>query len=146
MLEAGIRGHLELMVTQENTAETWKSGTLQVFATPAMIALIEETAWKSVAGELEEGCATVGTALNVKHLSATPVGMKVICETKLTEVDGRRLVFAAEVFDEAGKIGEGTHERFIIGAERFQSKAEMKKHDEKAGQEIRREGLRKGII
>lgn len=128
MLEAGIKGYSELMVTQENTAETLKSGTLQVFATPAMIALIEETAWKSVAGELEEGCATVGTALNVKHLSATPVGMKVTCETELTEVDGRRLVFAVEAFDEAGRIGEGTHERFIIQSERFQSKAELKKN------------------
>lgn len=127
MLETGILGYSELTVTQENTAEALKSGTLQVFATPAMIALIEETAWKSVAGELEEGCATVGTALNVRHLSATPVGMKVTCKTELTEVDGRRLVFAVEAFDEAGKIGEGTHERFIVQSERFQSKADGKK-------------------
>ena len=80
-----------------------KSGTLAVFATPAMIALIEETAWKSVADELEEGCVTVGTSLNVKHLAASPVGMKVTCNTTLVEVDKRRLVFSVEVEDETGK-------------------------------------------
>ena len=93
MLEVGIQGYAELTVTQKETAAEQKSGALQVFATPAMIALIEETAWKSVAKELEEGCASVGTSLNIRHLSATPVGMKVSCRTKLQEVDGRRLVF-----------------------------------------------------
>lgn len=75
MLTEGILGKQEMTVTQKETAEVLKSGTLPVFATPAMIALIEETAWKSVAPELEEGCATVGTSLNIKHVSATPVGM-----------------------------------------------------------------------
>ena len=75
MLAAGIKGKMEMTVTSADTAEVHKSGTLQVFATPAMIALIEETAWKSVAGALDTGCASVGTSLNVKHLAATPVGM-----------------------------------------------------------------------
>lgn len=131
MLEAGIEGHGERIVTEADTAAVLKSGTLQVFATPAMIALIEETAWKSVAGELEEGCATVGTSLNINHISATPVGMKVTCHTELTEVDGRRLAFAIVVSDEAGRIGEGTHERFIIQSEKFQRKANAKKVSEK---------------
>jgi len=126
MLEAGIKGKMELTVSTEDTAAVLKSGNLQVFATPRMIALIEETAWKSVAEELEEGCATVGTELNVKHLAATPVGMQVTCETELVEVDGRRLVFNIAVYDEAGKIGEGTHERFVIFAEKFQAKANAK--------------------
>ncbi len=126
MLTAGITGHTEITVAKDHTAIVRKSGTLEVFATPAMIELIEETAWKSVADELEEGCATVGTALNIKHLSATPVGMKVICETRLKEVDGRRLVFEVEVMDEAGKAGEGIHERFIIQSEKFQKKADDK--------------------
>lgn len=126
MLKAGIKGQLEMTVTKADTAEVLKSGTLQVFATPAMIALIEETAWKSVAEELEEGCASVGTGLNIKHLSATPVGMKVTCETELVEVDGRRLLFAVEVSDETGKVGEGTHERFVIQSEKFQKKADAK--------------------
>ncbi len=122
MLKTGIKGYAEVTVCQENTAETRKSGTLQVFATPAMIELIEEAAWKSVADELEEGCAS----LKVSHLSATPVGMKVSCQTNLKEVDGRRLVFSVVVEDEAGKIGEGTHERFIIQSEKFQKKADGK--------------------
>ena len=75
MLEAGIKGTKEIMVTNENTAKMMGSGTLDVFATPAMIALMENTAYESVASELEEGSGTVGTALNVKHVAATPAGM-----------------------------------------------------------------------
>lgn len=126
MLEAGIKGQHTIIVEKENTAAVMKSGTLAVFATPAMIALIEETAWKSVADELEEGCVTVGTSLNVKHLAASPVGMKVTCNTTLVEVDKRRLVFSVEVEDETGKVGEGTHERFIVQAEKFQNKADAR--------------------
>lgn len=126
MPTAGTKGQMTMKVEKENTAEVMKSGTLQVFATPAMIALIEETAWKSVAAELEEGFVTVGTSLNVKHLSATPVGMQVTCATTLEEVDGRRLVFSVAVWDETGKVGEGTHERFIVQAEKFQKKADAK--------------------
>lgn len=126
MLKPGVKGRCETIVTKDNSAEVMKSGTLLVFATPAMIALIEETAWKSVAEELEEGCASVGTSLNVKHMAASPVGMKVWCETQLTEVEGRRLMFSVEVYDEAGKVGEGTHERFIIQADKFQAKADAK--------------------
>ena len=126
MLEAGIKGQQTMTVANENTAETMKSGTLKVFATPAMIALMEETAWKSVAGGLEEGMVTVGISLNIKHLSASPVGMKMTCNTTLVEVDGRRLVFAVDVEDEAGKIGEGIHERFIVPSDKFQQKADAK--------------------
>lgn len=126
MLTVGIEGTLVKTVTAEDTAEVLKSGTLQVFATPAMIALMEETAWRSVEKELEEGSSTVGTSLNIQHLSATPVGMKVTCHTRLTEVDGRRLVFSVEVEDEVGKIGEGIHERFVVMSEKFQSKTNAK--------------------
>lgn len=108
------------------TARKMGSGTLDVLATPSMIALIEETAWRSVEKELEEGQATVGTNLKVDHLAPTPVGMKVNCTTELTEVDGRRLVFTVSVNDECSEIGRGTHERFIIGAEKFQAKANAK--------------------
>ncbi len=127
MLQTGIKGKKELMVTDENTAKTMGSGALNVFATPAMIALMEETAWTSVQSELEEGSGTVGTALNVKHVSATPVGMKVTCETELVKVDGRALVFSVKAYDEAGLIGEGEHERFIVFNEKFQSKADAKR-------------------
>lgn len=126
MLEAGIKGTKEIMVTNKNTAKTMGSGTLDVFATPAMIALMENTAYESVAAELEEGSGTVGTALNVKHVAATPVGMKVTCETELIKVDGRALTFSVKAFDEKGLIGEGEHERFIVFNEKFQAKADAK--------------------
>ena len=126
MLKEGITGHQETIVTVENTAKTMKSGTLDVFATPAMIALMEQTAYESVAGELEEGYGTVGTMLNVKHVSATPLGMKVTCESTLTKIDGRALTFEAKAFDERGLIGEGTHERFLVQNEKFQAKANNK--------------------
>ena len=126
MLEAGIKGTKEIMVTNENTAKTMGSCTLDVFATPAMIALMENTAYESVASELEEGSGTVGTALNVKHVAATPVGMKVTCETELIKVDGRALTFSVKAFDEKGLIGEGEHERFIVFNEKFQAKADAK--------------------
>ncbi len=126
MLETGIKGKKEIVVTQEKTAKAMGSGTLDVFATPAMIALMENTAFESVAGELEEGSGTVGTALKVKHVAATPVGMKVVCETELVKVDGRALTFSVKAFDEKGLIGEGEHERFIVFNEKFQAKADAK--------------------
>ena len=126
-MEIGIKITLEITVTDNLTAAAVGSGTLNVYATPAMIALIEETAWKSVAPYLEEGQSTVGTRLDVSHVAPTPLGMTVRCETELTEVDGRRLVFAVNVYDEAGLIGKGTHERFIIMSEKFQAKADSKK-------------------
>lgn len=126
MLKTEIKGRQEITVTNQDTAKAHKSGTLDVFATPAMTALMEETAWKSVADELDEGMCTVGVSLNIRHLAATPVGMKVTCETNLIEIDGRKLVFSVEVFDETGKIGDGIHERFIVQSEKFQKKADEK--------------------
>ena len=126
MLTTGIKGKQELVVTKENTAKAMGSGTLEVFATPAMIALMEKTAYESVAPELEEGSGTVGTALNVKHVAASPVGRKITCESELVKVDGRALTFSVKAYDEKGLIGEGEHERFIIYNEKFQAKADAK--------------------
>lgn len=126
MLETGIKGTGTVTVNEENTAKAMGSGTLDVFATPALIALMEETCWRSVANELEEGCGTVGTLLEIKHTAPTPVGMKVTCESTLTEVDGRRLVFEVIARDAKGVVGEGRHERFIIQNEKFQVKANAK--------------------
>ena len=126
MLEKGIKGTRTVTVNEENTAKAMGSGTLDVFATPALIALMEETCWRSVANELEEGCGTVGTLLEIKHTAPTPVGMEVICESVLTEVDGRRLVFEVTAHDAKGVVGEGSHERFIIQNEKFQTKANVK--------------------
>ncbi len=127
MLETGMKGYQEMTVTTADTAKVHKSGTLDVLATPRMAALMEETAWKSVAEHLEQGMGTVGIQLNLEHLAPTPVGMKIWCETVLKEVDGRKLTFDLTVYDETGKIGAGVHERFIIEEEKFQSKANRKK-------------------
>lgn len=126
MLEAGIKGRDTVQVVRENTAAVVGSGMLEVFATPMMIALMEKTACESVAPYLQEGQGSVGTELNVKHVAATPVGMTVTCETELVEVDGRRLVFRVEAYDEVGLIGTGTHERFVVNNEKFQSKTDAK--------------------
>lgn len=126
MIETGIRGERSVDVTPANTARALGSGTLDVFATPAMIALIEATASGSVAPYLEEGSSTVGTHLDIAHSAATPVGMRVTCETELVEVDRRRLVFKAVVRDACGEIGSGTHERFVVDDAKFVSKAQFK--------------------
>ena len=126
MLKKGITGTCSILVDESNSAKTMGSGSLDVFATPAMIALMEKTACDSVLPYLEEGNGTVGTEVNVKHLSATPIGMTVRCESELVEVDGRRLVFKVAAFDDAGLIGEGMHERFIVNNEKFQSKTNRK--------------------
>lgn len=126
MLTVGIKGREEVIVSEKNSAKTMGSGTLDVFATPSMIALMEQTAWKSVAPHLEEGWGTVGTLLNVTHDAPTPFGMTVWCESELVEVDGRRLVFELAAYDAKGKIGGGRHERFMIQNEKFQSKANKK--------------------
>lgn len=127
MLEKGIKGTGRQVVTEKLTAKEMGSGELAVYATPAMIALMEETAYKSVTAELEDGMGTVGTLMNVKHVSASPVGMEITCETELTAVDGRRLVFTVKAYDTKGLIGEGVHERFVIVNEKFQAKTDSKK-------------------
>ena len=126
-MEAGIKNRIEITVTEERTAGAMRSGTLPVFATPAMIALIEETCWRSVADQLDAGQGTVGTQLNVAHVSATPVGLKVYCESQLVSVEGRKLTFEVNVYDEKGLVGKGTHKRFIIDDEKFMQKALSKK-------------------
>ncbi|PWL98997.1 MAG: thioesterase [Clostridiales bacterium] len=126
MLELHIKGTAALTVTDEVTAAAVGSGMLPVFATPSMIALMEKAAAESVAPQLDAGMTTVGTKLDVAHTAATPVGMTVRAETELTEIDGRRLVFTVRAFDELGEIGSGTHERFIVNAEKFLAKAEIK--------------------
>lgn len=127
MLELHIKGTAALTVTDGVTAAAVGSGMLPVFATPSMIALIEKAAAESVAASLDPGMTTVGTKLDIVHTAATPVGMAVRAETELSEIDGRRLVFTVRAFDEAGEIGSGTHERFIVNAEKFLAKAEAKK-------------------
>ena len=125
-MNTGIKGFKEIIVTKELTARSMGSGDLEVYATPAMVALMEGTAADSVKSELDEGKGSVGTSIKIKHLAATPIGMRVRCESELIEASGRRLVFRVAAFDEKDKIGEGTHERFIISNDKFQSKANSK--------------------
>lgn len=126
MLTVGIKGRQEVVVAEENSAKALGSGTLEVFGTPAMIALMEKTALKSVEPYLQEGAGTVGTLLNVTHDAPTPYGMTVWCESELVEIDRRRLVFEVAAYDAKGRIGGGRHERFIIDGAKFQAKANSK--------------------
>ena len=126
MLTPGIKGKQTVTVTHERTAAHYGSGALEVFATPAMVALLEETAWKSVQPYLEPGQGTVGTRVDVRHLAATPLGMQVTCESELVEIDRRRLVFQVEIYDEKTKVGEGIHERFVIQSDKFLAAANAK--------------------
>ncbi|MBQ9030980.1 MAG: thioesterase family protein [Parasporobacterium sp.] len=119
MLETGIRNRKEEMAVKENSAAAVGSGLLEVYATPSMIAMMEGCCHESVAPYLEEGCGTVGISLNVRHVAATPVGMRVFCESELVNVNGRVLTFEVKAYDEKGLIGEGTHERCIIFNEKF---------------------------
>ena len=113
-------------MTAEMSAARVGSGLVDVFATPMLVALVEQTCYESVLPHLDEGQGTVGTLVNVSHLSATPIGMRVWCESELTEVDRRRLVFKVKAFDECGLIGEGTHERFVIDTAKFMEKLKSK--------------------
>ena len=126
-LEIGLKGRAETLVVESNTAAAVGSGLVPVFATPYMIALMENSAVNAVNDHLDAGQGTVGTHLNVSHEAATPIGMKVWAEAILTEADGKRLVFEVTAYDEAGVIGRGSHERFIINTEKFRAKCEAKK-------------------
>lgn len=125
-VEVGMKGTAETAVTSENTAMAAGSGTLPVFATPWMCALMEKAAWTAIAPALAEGESSVGTSLSISHLSATPVGLNVRAECEVTAVDGRRVDFHVAAYDDAGLIGEGTHQRVIIQDARFLARAESK--------------------
>jgi fluoroacetyl-CoA thioesterase len=115
----GLTGEATTIVVHENTAASVGAGGVEVFGTPMMIALMENAAWRAVANSLEEGDVTVGVVVNVRHLAATPLGQHVRATAELIEIDGRRLVFKVEAYDEKQKIGDGQHERFIVNLERF---------------------------
>ena len=129
-MEIGIKGEQKFVVTADKLANQVGSGLVAVYATPMMIAAIENTAAGSVAPDLEEGKTTVGTLVNVSHVAATPEGMEVRVETELTEIapNGKMLTFKVAAYDEAGLIGEGTHQRAIVAKERFEAKAQAKKN------------------
>ncbi len=131
-MHIGLEYKAETFVTEDKTARAMQSGSLDVFATPAMIALVERAAAECVEPYLAAGESTVGILVNIKHTAPTTIGQKVSAVLRLTEIDGKRLVFDAKVFDSQGSIGSqgnigcGTHERFIINSDKFMKKAESK--------------------
>ena len=125
-LSVGLKGRAEAAVTDTNTAAAVGSGSLPVFATPMMVALMEGAAVNALEGHLAEGETSVGTHMDISHDSATPVGIKVWAEAELTAIDGRALTFSVTAHDEAGPIGKGVHSRFVVQSERFLQKANRK--------------------
>ena len=122
MLEIGLKYESRTTVSTANSAKTLGSGDMDVFATPAMVALMENAAMLAVAAELPEGSATVGAQMNTSHIKASPLGAVITASAELTAVDGRKLTFAVKAWDEKGVIGEGEHTRFVVDRARFLSK------------------------
>ncbi len=125
-LKPGLVGERTLVVEERHTASHMGSGGVPVYATPMMILAMEEAALGAVDRLLEPGQATVGYHLDVKHLAATPMGMRVTARAELLSVDGKMLTFRVEAFDEKEKIGEGSHVRAIIDLGRFREKMDRK--------------------
>ena len=118
-ITVGMRGEAFALVEREDTAQEVGSGDLLVYATPCMVALMEGAACYALKDALPEGKTTVGVALNIAHISATPVGMDVRAEAEVTAVDGNTIEFSVTAYDESGKIGEGTHKRVAVTAQKF---------------------------
>lgn len=125
-IQTGISGNAEITISENELAVNVGSGSLEVFATPYMVALMEKSACACLAEYVENDETTVGTEINVKHISATPMGMKVTAESVLTEINGREFIFSVKAFDESGIIGEGTHKRFLVKSEKFTQKTYSK--------------------
>ena len=126
VIEVGMKGVVSTLVEREDTAKEVGSGSLLVYATPCMVALMEGAACEAIAEALPEEKTSVGIELNISHLSATPVGLEVRAEAEVTAVEGSIITFAVTAYDEAGKIGEGTHKRAIVSTQRFLDKTYSK--------------------
>ena len=118
-IEIGMKAEVLNLVEREDTAQEVGSGSLLVYATPCMVALMEGAACEAIADGLGENETTVGIELNIKHLSATPVGLEVRAEAEVTEVEGKIISFKVSAYDEAGLIGEGTHKRALVNSQKF---------------------------
>lgn len=125
-IKVGIKGYYETVVSDENTAASYGSGLLDVFGTPHMVVMMEKAAHDSLLPYLDEGTGTVGTKLDISHVAASPVGIKVWAESTVTSVDGRSIEFEVKAYDEKGLIGEGIHRRAVIMNEKFMAKCSTK--------------------
>lgn len=126
IIEINTEHEVKTIVDNSNTAKTMRSGSLDVFATPSMIALMEQAASELCDKFADDGITTVGTKMHVSHLSATPIGCEVRAVAQVSSCDGRKVCFNVKAFDTAGVIGEGTHERFCVKTEKFMQKANEK--------------------
>ena len=122
MIEIGLKHESQVVVSQNNTAKALGSGDMEVFATPAMVALMENAAMMAVAKNLDEGASSVGVEISTSHIKASALGATITASAELVAIDGRKLSFKAKAWDEAGTIGEGNHTRFVVDRERFLSK------------------------
>ena len=125
-VEIGMKGEVSTLVEREDTAAEVGSGSLLVYATPCMAAIMEGAACEAIEAGLEEGETTVGIELNLKHIAATPVGMEVRAEAEVAAVEGKILTFSIKAFDEAGEIGNATHKRALVNSQRFLDKTYAK--------------------
>ena len=125
-ITVGMKGEAFNLVEREDTAKEVGSGSLLVYATPCMVALMEGAACEAIEAAMDDSKTTVGTELNIQHISATPVGLEVRAEAIVTAVDGKVITFEVKAFDEAGEIGRGTHKRVVVPAQKFLEKAYAK--------------------
>ena len=122
-ITVGMKGEVGTTAEREDTAKEVGSGDLLVYATPCMVALMEGAACEAIAACMKDTETTVGTALNIEHTSATPVGLEVRAEAQVTAVEGKVITFQLQAFDETGLIGKGTHKRVIVNSQKFLDKA-----------------------
>ena len=125
-ITVGMKGEVSTLVEKEDTADYVGSGSLLVYATPCMVALMEGAACEAIEEALADGTTTVGMELSISHLSATPVGLEVRAEAEVTAVEGKIITFSVTAYDEAGKIGEGTHKPCIVSSQKFLDRAYSK--------------------
>jgi len=125
-LRSGMTGEAQLLVGEEHTAPSIGSGKVHVLATPVMINVIEAAALDAVERFLPAGYQSLGTVLNVRHIAATPVGMRVRATAKITKVDGRTLFFSVAVSDDKELVGDGTHERVVVNVAKFDERVQRK--------------------
>jgi predicted thioesterase len=125
-LTVGLAQELSIIVTPDRTASHLETGSVSVLSTPSMVWLVEHNAQTLAQKHLPEGQTTVGAEILIRHLAPTPLGMKVTARVRIEELDGRRIVFSAEVFDEKEKVGEGRHVRVIVDQARFMERVKEK--------------------
>lgn len=125
-LQTGSTGEKKELVTQDNTAIRYGSGDVPVYATPALVGLMEGASIAAVDKYLPEGFCTVGVSIAIDHTAATPVGMTVTARAELVKVEGRKLTLAVEAFDDKEPVGRGTHERFIVQIDKFMARNQAK--------------------